>query len=316
MKFKAAIAILSACAISSAQAEENDFVYYEDYINSISNQYERQEAEEELAEAEEINTREELIAERSPAAQKTLAQALAAATMQTEIDMPKLSEAFGNFLGKNLKNSGIHFDMENLIIGMRNGMNDRPSPLTESEYETMMIAVQQRAFETLSNDNLRKATTFMLDNSQNPKVVELVPGKLQYLVLKSGNGAAVVEGNTPLINYTGKFLDGTVFSTSEETGGPITIPLSHTIPGFQKGITGMHEGEKRRLFIHPDQGYGATAGHLPPNSLIVFDIEVVAANHEEDEVDDIDDSDVEPSDEDIDNSDVEDERPDRMMQSK
>ena len=44
---------------------------------------------------------------------------------------------------------------------------------------------------------------------------------------------------------------------------PITIPLDQTIPGFSKGIVGMKEGEKRRLFVHPDLGYGTT-GQLPP----------------------------------------------------
>ena len=41
----------------------------------------------------------------------------------------------------------------------------------------------------------------------------------------------------------------------------------------------MKEGEKRRLFLHPDLGYGTT-GHLPPNSLLIFDVEVVKANQE------------------------------------
>jgi len=68
-----------------------------------------------------------------------------------------------------------------------------------------------------------------------------------------------------------------VFGSSEETGGPITIPLDQTIPGFSKGLVGMKEGEKRRLFVHPDLGYG-TMGQLPPNELLIFDIEVVKAD--------------------------------------
>jgi peptidylprolyl isomerase len=39
----------------------------------------------------------------------------------------------------------------------------------------------------------------------------------------------------------------------------------------------MKEGESRRLFIHPDLAYGV-AGHLPPNSLLIFDIEIVKAD--------------------------------------
>ena len=39
----------------------------------------------------------------------------------------------------------------------------------------------------------------------------------------------------------------------------------------------MKEGEKRTIYIHPELGYG-TSGYLPPNSLLVFEIEVVKAN--------------------------------------
>jgi peptidylprolyl isomerase len=293
--------------IAVEEKSPEDFVYYEDYINSISGQYDQTE-EQQVTRTEE---REELVADSSYG---RMTQTSTQNNKSSNVDMELLSEAFGNFLGKNLRNSGIDFDIESLVDGIRNGINDKPSPLTESEYESMMVAVQQQAFEKLSSNNLHKANAFMAENAQNPKVVAVVPGKLHYLVLKDGKGETVQTENTPLINYTGKFLDGTVFSSSEETGGPITIPLSHTIPGFQKGISGMHEGEKRRLFIHPDQGYGATAGHLPPNSLLVFDIEVVEAHHEEDEVDDLDDSDVEPADEDVDNSDVEHEEQDRFQQ--
>jgi len=38
----------------------------------------------------------------------------------------------------------------------------------------------------------------------------------------------------------------------------------------------MKEGEKRRLFVHPEVGYG-TSGQLLPNSLLIFDIEVIKA---------------------------------------
>ena len=39
----------------------------------------------------------------------------------------------------------------------------------------------------------------------------------------------------------------------------------------------MKEGEKRVIYIHPDLAYG-TYGSLPPNSLLIFEIEVVKAN--------------------------------------
>lgn len=196
-----------------------------------------------------------------------------------QIDMKKLSEAFGHFIGRNLQSPGLSFDLEGIIKGIREGAAGQPAPLTEKEYEEMMTAVQERAFKEMSSSNLKSANDFMQKNQTETGVVEVVPGKLQYQVMKEGTGATVEPHSSPKINYTGKYQDGTVFGTSEEMGGPITIPLDQTIPGFSKGIMGMKEGEKRRLFVHPDLGYG-TSGQLPPNELLIFEIEVVKANSE------------------------------------
>jgi peptidylprolyl isomerase len=101
---------------------------------------------------------------------------------------------------------------------------------------------------------------------------------LQYQIVKEGTGPEVKEHNSPQIQYTGKYIDGTVFGSSQDTGGPITIPLDQTIPGFSKGLVGMKEGEVRKIFVHPDLGYGKT-GHLPPNSLLVFEVELIKADN-------------------------------------
>lgn len=198
-------------------------------------------------------------------------------SVDSKIDMKKLSEAFGNSLGRNLEMPGISFDLDSIIKGMQEGAQHKPSPLTEKEFEEMLAAVQEKAFKAKSAENLKLADEFIKKNQNEAGVIELVPGKLQYLVLKTGTGATVEPHSSPDISYVGKYQGGEIFGSSEELGGSVTIPLDQTIPGFSKGIVGMKEGEKRRLFIHPDLGYGTT-GQLPPNELLVFDIEVVKAN--------------------------------------
>ena len=199
------------------------------------------------------------------------------AKKETEIDMKKLSEAFGNFIGRNLQSPGIKFDLESLIKGIRDGAVGKQAPMTDKEYEAMMAAVQEKAFKEMSTTNLTTANDFMQKNAKEPGVKEIVPGKLQFIVISEGTGPTVTEHAAPMIRYTGKYLDGTVFGTSEEMGSPITIPLDQTIPGFSKGLVNMKEGEKRKLFVHPDLGYGTT-GQLPPNELLVFEVEVVKAD--------------------------------------
>jgi peptidylprolyl isomerase len=192
-------------------------------------------------------------------------------------EIAKISEALGNFVGKQLNSPALELNVESVIKGIRDGAAGKPAPIDEKEYHEGMLKIQQRSFNIQSEKNLKAANEFLEKNAKAPNIIVVEPGKLQYTVLQPGNGAVVDSTSNPTINYTGKYIDGTVFGSSEESGGPINIPLDQTIQGFSKGITGMKEGEKRRLFIHPDLGYG-TGGHLPPNSLLIFDIEVVKAD--------------------------------------
>lgn len=213
-----------------------------------------------------------------------------AANDEDRAEMIKISEAFGNFIGRNLNTPGIKFDLDSIIKGMREGVAGKPSTMTDQEYEEAMTRLQLRAFKELADDNLKTANDFLSKNSKEDGVVEIVPEKLQYVVIQEGNGATVEEHSSPSIQYVGKFADGTTFGSSVEAGGPITVPLDQTIPGFSKGLLGMKEGEKRRLYVHPDLGYG-TSGQLPPNSLLIFEVEVIKANDDSKTVAELDETD-------------------------
>ncbi|MBA3237687.1 MAG: FKBP-type peptidyl-prolyl cis-trans isomerase [Parachlamydiaceae bacterium] len=221
--------------------------------------------------------------------------------VEAPVDMKKVSEAFGHFIGRHLKSPGANFDLDSVIRGLREGSEGKPAPMTDKEYEQMMTQVQKSAFEKVSQENLKAANDYIRDNSKASGIVVVKPEKLQYKIVKEGNGPVVETNGSPQINYTGKFIDGTVFGSSEDSGGPVTIPLGQTIQGFSLGIAGMKEGETRRLYVHPDLGYGTT-GHLPPNSLLIFDIEVIkAASPEKSEQSYLDDEDLDeddPSDDD------------------
>jgi peptidylprolyl isomerase len=69
--------------------------------------------------------------------------------------------------------------------------------------------------------------------------------------------AEAMEGNTVRVHYTGTLDDGTVFDSSVG-GDPLefTIGQGQMIPGFERGVVGMEEGESRTLVIAADQAYG------------------------------------------------------------
>ena len=189
-------------------------------------------------------------------------------------NISRISESYGHFIYKSLENPILRLDFDSVMKGMNEAKSGKKSPMTEQEYEEAIAAVQEVAFQEMAEKNLKDAEAFLLKNAKEPGVVELEKGKLQIKVIQPGKGEEVTEGTMPVLHYTGKYIDGTTFGNSYEAGEPISINLHHTIPGFRQGVMGMKVGEKRRIFIHPEHGYG-TSGQLLPNSLLIFDIELM-----------------------------------------
>jgi FKBP-type peptidyl-prolyl cis-trans isomerase len=130
--------------------------------------------------------------------------------------------------------------------------------------------------------NLQQSELFLGQNLSNSEVVEIEPG-LQYMILESSQSDASSPKLEDIItaDFHGTLMDGSVFWSSIEIGEPLTIQLSQLIPGCQKVISLMQEGDFWRVFIHPDLAYGKEGRPtIPPNSVLIFDIKLHAIAQE------------------------------------
>ncbi|MBK6835179.1 MAG: peptidylprolyl isomerase [Bacteroidetes bacterium] len=102
---------------------------------------------------------------------------------------------------------------------------------------------------------------------------------LAYITEKEGEGANPTASSSVTVHYTGTLLDGKKFDSSLDKGQPITFPLNRVIPGWTEGIQLMKKGGKIKLIIPPNLGYGSQnvgGGLIPPNSTLVFDVELIS----------------------------------------
>lgn len=102
---------------------------------------------------------------------------------------------------------------------------------------------------------------------------------LQYVVITEGNGATPQTGNRVFVHYVGTLEDGTQFDSSRDRGRPFefTIGRGQVIKGWDEGVGMMKVGDRRKLIIPPDLGYGASGagGVIPPNATLIFDVELL-----------------------------------------
>ena len=102
---------------------------------------------------------------------------------------------------------------------------------------------------------------------------------LRYQIIQEGNGVKAEKGKTVSVHYKGQLADGTVFDSSYKRNQPIDFPLGvgQVIPGWDEGIGLLRVGDKARLVIPSDLGYGSrgAGGVIPPNATLIFDVELM-----------------------------------------
>ncbi|MCK7589869.1 peptidylprolyl isomerase [Subsaxibacter sp. CAU 1640] len=102
---------------------------------------------------------------------------------------------------------------------------------------------------------------------------------LRYQIIQKGSGKKAEKGNMVSVHYKGQLSDGTVFDSSYKRNQPIDfqVGVGQVIPGWDEGICLLNVGDKARLVIPSDLGYGPSGagGVIPPNATLVFDVELM-----------------------------------------
>ena len=111
---------------------------------------------------------------------------------------------------------------------------------------------------------------------------------LAELVMKDiepGTGPAAKKGDTVLVLYVGKFVDGKVFDSNmddslkpdmEKQPYPVVIGTGGVIQGWDEGLVGAKEGMVRKLEVPWSKAYGAEdSDKIPGKSDLMFTVKIV-----------------------------------------
>ena len=191
----------------------------------------------------------------------------------------QISYSIGADLAVNFKEQGIDVDPVALEKGLDDTFHGK-TLLTQTQmadilknFQQELINKKQAEFRHISLKNKQQGDAFLAVNKTKPGVFTTKSG-IQYKVINAGNGESPTDTSKVKVEYTGSYINGTVFEKSKE---PITFPLNSVIPGWTEVLKLMKPGATYQVVIPSELAYGehGVDKAIGPNQTLVFTIHLI-----------------------------------------
>ncbi|MFC0875576.1 FKBP-type peptidyl-prolyl cis-trans isomerase [Saccharicrinis sp. FJH2] len=184
---------------------------------------------------------------------------------------------YGSGLYKNRSTvPGDSVNLDLVAAGFVEGVKGNDSKIDVEDIQGFINNYFMAAQKKQAEENLVKAEDFLAENAKRPGVTSLMDGKLQYEILKEGDGPKPTADDQVDVDYVGTLIDGTEFDSSIKRGQPATFGVKGVIKGWTEILQLMPVGSKWKVYIHPDLAYGARGNQsIPGNSALIFEMELI-----------------------------------------
>lgn len=204
---------------------------------------------------------------------------------QLQTAKEKVSYGIGLNIGRSLKQQKLDVDPAILARGIADMLAGKKPAVSQEELQEAFEMVQAEAEKSAAQAGakaLEAGQKFLVENGKKEGIKTTKSG-LQYQVLKAGNGPTPKKADSVLAHYRGRLTSGTVFDESYEGEAPAAgekpaeFPVGGVIQGWQEALQLMKVGDKWRIFVPSDLGYGArgAGSDIGPNEVLIFDIELI-----------------------------------------
>lgn len=198
---------------------------------------------------------------------------------QRPVEKQSRRQLYSYLVGHELYSQLREYQPNHILIDVIKGMRDceagiqLPDNMSKEQKAKFLNEMEYELFHEWQMMNRAKAEAYLLSLNQQASLVTCIPLRLYYQILREGSGLdALSPDSTALFHYSITTLEGKeVFTTKGQE--PKEVNLSDAIPGFSQAVIGMRINEQRKIFLHPDLGYRSSSWHVPPESLLIIDVE-------------------------------------------
>jgi len=128
----------------------------------------------------------------------------------------------------------------------------------------------------MSKGNYKEQNIEFLKRKAAEEGVHKTAQGVLYEILQSGSGPKATTRSIVSVYYKGMLINGNVFDDNTAQGYPDAFRLADLIVGWQIALTQMCMGDKWRIFVPAEVGYGSmNMIDIPKDSTLIFEIELV-----------------------------------------
>lgn len=180
--------------------------------------------------------------------------------------------AIGETLFEELQSYPKNWKIENITRVMEELASRKRLPQPTKERDNTLLELAAIESEQLATQNILKANEFMSSITSKEGIIPKVEGKVYFETLLAGQGEEI--GPKDIISITFKQLSptGEVLKNTHDKSFP--VHLSRMIKGFTIGLQGAKIGEKRKIYIHPDYGFGRAGRSNEPNQVLIYEVHI------------------------------------------
>lgn len=184
----------------------------------------------------------------------------------------ELGEQIGYMIGDYFNDSGIQY--EDIIKGIRNYQQGIEPKLTEKEFKMLFHQVALKRSKAEAEESLMLSEELLNRVKDEEGILEIVPHKLYIKEIQSGLTSNVLKDEGKF-HITCRTVHDKVLLDTRTNDTPVLQHLHQAILGFTQGVKGMHEGERRLLYIHPSLAYDDSP-LFEPNTALIIDVKLIS----------------------------------------
>ncbi len=163
--------------------------------------------------------------------------------------------------------------------GLADGFHRRADASEAATYEPQMQALRSARIAVMTQREKDAGRAYLTKMASTSGAIR-TPSGLLYIPRGVGTGPSPAANDQVQISYVGRLVNGAVFDSSKERGGPSTLSLGLVMPCLSEALQRMQVGGKSKVVCPSELAYG-DRGSLPkvlPGATLEFDLRLLGIN--------------------------------------